>query len=161
MTPCRHFAPGPFREGRTHFQLPQAILANRGNWLIPKRKAFRAIRCSKAGDGSAYRTRAICPGPTLHSRDGGFAKVYLYAIGIARVCATSIAFRLKGAPITRKPYFRCKTHTHPITPRQYSMHQNSSCRFSFSESGAKGTSTSRVHPFSNPKYDRVLRSQFA
>ncbi len=57
MAPCCHFAPSLVRACRNQFQLPQANLADRGNWLIPKRKVLHAIRCLEAGDFCAFQTR--------------------------------------------------------------------------------------------------------
>lgn len=112
-TQRRDFAPKLFRACRTYFQLPQAILAGSGNWLIPKRKAVRAKRCSKAGDGSADRTRVLCLALPLSLRDRRHAKVYPYGIGIARTSASPIAICFESMPSARKPDSSNKTRTHP------------------------------------------------
>jgi len=161
MTSCRHFSPQLFRACTTHFQSPQAILADGGNWLIPKRKALRAIRCSKAGDGSACRTRVLSLALTFPIRDQRRANICLYAIGIGRARATPVAFRFKSERTVCKPDFANPTRTHPTTPRQFKMHPNSSCRFSYRRAGQKGTSTSSTYQSSNPKYERKSRSHFA
>ena len=161
MTPCCHFAPYLFRACRTQFQLPQAILADCGNWLIPKRKALLAIRCLQAGDGSAFQTRVLCLTLTLPVRDRRDANVFPYAIGIGHTSATPNAFRFQSAPTAQKPDFESTTRTHPMTPRQLPNASKLKLQILVSEKGAKGTSTSRVHPSSNPRYERMSRSYFA
>lgn len=44
MTQLGHFGPSPFRACVHDFQLPQAIFAFFGNWLIPNKKMFRVVR---------------------------------------------------------------------------------------------------------------------
>ncbi len=146
-TPRLQFAPNLFRACRTHFQLPQAILADCGNWLIPKRKALHAVRCLKAGDGSASQTRVLCLTLTLPDRDRRDANIFSYVIGIGRASATLVAIRLPSAPTACKPDFANTTRTHPTTPRQYQMHRNSSGRSSFRREGQKRTSSADcTHP---------------
>ena len=157
-TQRRDFAPKLFRACRTYFQLPQAILAGSGNWLIPKRKALRAKRCSRAGDGSANRTRVLCLALPLSLRDRRHAKVYPYGIGIARTSATPIAICFQSTPCARRPNSANKTRTHPATPQQHQIHRNSGLQILDSKSGAKGTSISSVHPFSDPIMNTLMRS---
>jgi hypothetical protein len=137
---CRHRAPNLFRACRTHFQLPQAILANGVNWLIPKIKALLAVRCPKAGDGSASRTRVLCLALTLPLRDRRCAKVYPYAIGSGRMKASPIARRFQTPPPAHQPDFAGKNRTHRISLRQSQMHRNARRRFSSRRAGKKGTS---------------------
>jgi hypothetical protein len=161
MAPCCRFAPSLARACRTQFQLPQANLADRGNWLIPKRKVLHAIRCLEAGDGSAFQTRVLCLTLTLPVRDRRDAKVFPYAIGIGPTRATPIAFCLQSAPPAHNPDFESTTRTHPMILRQLPNASKSSCRSSFRRVGQVGTYTSSKYPSSNPKYERKSRSYFA
>ena len=107
----------PFRASRTGNQLPQANLANCGNWLTPKRKALRSKRCLKAGDGSASQTRVSCLTLTLPIRGRRGTTLSPYAIGIRCRSATLIGIRFCGGQPTGKPNRSNPTRSHWPTPR--------------------------------------------
>lgn len=93
MTQYCHSGSSLFRAGVNSFQLPQAILAFFGNWLTPKRKILRVIRCLTAGNYCASQDRSLCLALPLVIRDGVNAKVFPDVIGWGRANASRSASR--------------------------------------------------------------------
>jgi hypothetical protein len=116
MTQRCHLDPTLFRACKNDFQLPQAILAFGGNWLIPKRKILRVISGLKAGDDGACQSRSLSWTLPHGIRGKREAKVFHYATGIRCVKATRHAFRSQGATLGGKPALLSSTPTHLYSP---------------------------------------------
>ena len=128
MTRRCHFGPSPPGLLKCDFQLPQAILALFGNRKIHKRTMLRVIRSLKAGDFCASQARMLCLTTPLAIRDGGWAKVLLYAIELGRASANLGASRYYSAIPCGESGFLSWTRQHSASPRQYQKPRNSTCR---------------------------------
>ena len=118
MTQRCHFDPSLLRAYVNVFQLPRAILALRGNWLIPNRKILRVIGCLKAGDYCASQPRLLSLTLPLAIRNKRDAKVFLYAIGLGWANASLRASGYQSAAPFGKGVFLNSIHGHPASPRQ-------------------------------------------
>lgn len=159
MTRRCHFGPGPPGMRMCEFQLPQAILALFGNRKIPKRTTLRVIRSLKAGDFCASQARVLCLTTALGIRDGGWAKVLLYAIELGRASASLGASSYYSAIPCGESGFLRWTRQHSASPRHCQKPRNSTCRPRLG-GRAKRNAIQQTLSFLKPelKYGRFPRS---
>ena len=149
MTQRCHLEDTLFRACKNDFQLPQATAAFGGNWLIPKRKILRVIRCLKAGDFCAFQLRLISLTLPHKIRNRMAGRVSHYAIGIRCVKATWRTFCHQSATLCGKPDLLSSSPPHPASPSQIQNRQRSRRRTSLSEEGKKGNLWQKLYPSSN------------
>jgi hypothetical protein len=149
--PTLPFGPSLLRAYINDFHLPRTLFAFCGNWLIPKRKISRVIRCLNAGDSGTIQARLLYLTVPLAVRDKKGGKVFLYAIGLGRANASLGTCDDQSAAPIGKRIFLSSTGTHRVSSRQNQKPQNSSSRSSLQREGVKGTSASSLYVFFRPE----------